>query len=405
MSERAAAPRTPPCQLLPREAYVSQEWFERERAELFSRCWTFAGMTSDVPNPGDYSCVQAGHYLLFILRGKDGRIRAFHNLCRHRGAKLLDGTGNAGQNLRCLYHYWTYNLDGSLLSLPLEKELFPSLDRKAHSLKPACLGIYGDAVFVHPDPRPAEDFDAFLGPLAQMEWPHHAADMVEFSRVHYDIDTNWKLFFENAVDVYHLAFLHEKTLGGPLPKLSDEKTHIRGRHMIFVNQEGTGSQRASADLPRIHPSDVEPYPGIYFFFPGFFTLPSPGMFLTTEVIALAPNKTRVTGRAYCAPGGEQKALALIEALFPTPGRKAYQGEDPEPVTIRNIEGHPLESGNFQLEDMWICERMQQAMESPAHQTGRLALAGESGVIQLQRNVLDFVPLQRGREVDASITGS
>ena len=382
-------------QLLPRDAYTSAEWFEREQNELFSRCWSFAGLTTDVAEQGDYRCVQAGRYPLFIVRDADGAIRAFHNLCRHRGSVILDGEGRAKSGLRCRYHYWTYNLDGSLRSLPLEKELFPDLERGAHALKPASVDFYGDAIFVHPDPEPAETFDAFLGPLRDCEWPHRAADMTQIARVHYDMACNWKLFFENAVDVYHLAFLHEKTLGGPRPTLADEKLTIGGRHMLYSNPDGSSASRASSGLIPIHDESARAYPNIYFFFPSFFALPSEGMFLTSEIVPIDARNTRMTGRAFCAPGAEANALRIMQGLFPLPGHE-YSGEGTiGPITVRNIEGDPMSSGNFQLEDMWVCERMQLAMESPAYEAGQLALAGETGVTKLQRNVLDFVPLHDG----------
>ena len=85
-----------PAQVLPREAYVSATWLDRERRDLFSRSWTLAGVTTDFSAPGDYRTVQAGLYPLIVMRDRDGELRAFHNLCRHRGTELLEGNGNAG---------------------------------------------------------------------------------------------------------------------------------------------------------------------------------------------------------------------------------------------------------------------------------------------------------------------
>ena len=75
--------------LLPVEAYTSQAWFDWEQEELFGRTWNFAGMTSDLKGPGDYLTVQAGVHPIFVVRGQDHRLRAFHNICRHRGTQLL----------------------------------------------------------------------------------------------------------------------------------------------------------------------------------------------------------------------------------------------------------------------------------------------------------------------------
>ena len=82
-------------QLLPPEAYTSRAWFEREQRELFGRSWHFAGMATDAPNPGDYMCTQSGLYPLFVVRQEDGSLKAFHNICRHRGSLIVEGRGSA----------------------------------------------------------------------------------------------------------------------------------------------------------------------------------------------------------------------------------------------------------------------------------------------------------------------
>src|SRR5687768_8849656 len=88
-ADAEAAPR----QLLPIEAYTSEEWLRHERKSLFARSWLFAGMIEDLPRPGSYRCLDAGAAPLVLLRDQEGRLRAFHNVCRHRGARLLEGEG------------------------------------------------------------------------------------------------------------------------------------------------------------------------------------------------------------------------------------------------------------------------------------------------------------------------
>ena len=89
---------------LPRTAYTAQEWFEREQTGLFGQTWVFAGTMSDFKIPSDYVTVQAGAYTLVALLLKDGKFAAYHNICRHRGTTLLDGTGNTGKSIVCPYH-------------------------------------------------------------------------------------------------------------------------------------------------------------------------------------------------------------------------------------------------------------------------------------------------------------
>jgi len=107
-------------QILPRAAYISDEWFARERATLFYRGFHFAGFASELKNPGDFITKTICGYPMILLKDQDGTLRAFHNLCRHRGTELLEGTGNCGKTIVCPYHRWTYMLDGRLRGLPAQ---------------------------------------------------------------------------------------------------------------------------------------------------------------------------------------------------------------------------------------------------------------------------------------------
>ena len=98
-----AAPR----QVMPVAGYTCDQWYAREQVALFGRVWTFAGFTGDVAAPGDYLCVEAGRTPLIVVRDEKGELRAFHNICRHRGSQLLQGKGSVGRTIQCFYHNWT----------------------------------------------------------------------------------------------------------------------------------------------------------------------------------------------------------------------------------------------------------------------------------------------------------
>ena len=138
-----------PTQLLPPAAYTSADWFARERTELFGRTWTMAGMESDLRQSGDLVALTTGAYPLAVLRDGSGMLRGFHNLCRHRGTELLEGSGNAGATVVCPYHRWTYGLDGALRGVPDRAACFPDLDRDALGLRPAAVGVWQGVVFVN----------------------------------------------------------------------------------------------------------------------------------------------------------------------------------------------------------------------------------------------------------------
>ena len=89
-------------QLLPREAYVDSEWLAREQEELFGNQWAYVGLTTEFEQPGAYQTIQVGNHPLFVLRGAEGELRAFHNLCRHRGTELVEGRGVVEQGRHCV---------------------------------------------------------------------------------------------------------------------------------------------------------------------------------------------------------------------------------------------------------------------------------------------------------------
>jgi len=158
---------------LPRHAYTSAEWFVAEQTEFFAKTWVFVGVASDFQKPGDYVSVQAGAFPLVVLKLKDGSLAAYHNICRHRGTTLLEGSGNAGKSVVCPYHRWTYTLDGHLKGAPNMAECFPDLDRSNLSLKPASVGNFQNLVFINADPN--ADFENWIAPIREKAWPHDLA--------------------------------------------------------------------------------------------------------------------------------------------------------------------------------------------------------------------------------------
>ena len=209
-------------QLLPVEAYTTTAWFERESRALFGRTWTFAGMTEDVKSPGDYKCVDSGDAALVLIRGPNNQLQAFHNVCRHRGARLLEGEGHLpGNVLTCFYHKWSYSLNDNfkLVGVPHQEEVLPELDKACHALHPAKVATWMNLIFVHSDPD-AEEFDDWLAEIPQILGPfelqqtqlHQPEQLVETLDIVYRVKANWKIVTENFIDSYHLPLLHSETL-------------------------------------------------------------------------------------------------------------------------------------------------------------------------------------------------
>ena len=128
--------------LLPVEAYTSREWFNKEQELIFSTTWAYAGLMEDVSEPGQYISAQAGLNNIFIVMGRDRRLRAFHNICRHRGTQLIRAVGKTQKALTCPYHDWTYDLEGNLISVPDEATAYPERHRQVLPRLEAGLGRY-----------------------------------------------------------------------------------------------------------------------------------------------------------------------------------------------------------------------------------------------------------------------
>lgn len=387
-------------QLLPAEAYTDQSWFDREQSTLFGRGWSFVCLTSDIAAPGDYAAIRAGQHSLVIVRTRDGSIFAFHNLCRHRGTELFEpGRGNTGNMVVCPYHRWTYDLDGGLRGVPQQANCFPGLDKSSFALKPAAHGIHKDMIFIHPNPDPEEPFETWIADLPN--WPHSFCDgtLTEAPReLVYEMNCNWKVFYENAIDGYHLAYLHENTLGGPPVEQNVWDAH--GRHLAWYSTQ-TGRKTATptfvaealshTDTPILPDAKGGEFPGVIMLFPTTILTPSPYSISLSILEPLAPDLTLLKVRLWSPNGGAGRyqsldSSAALPGLDPSDGRIKLSKMD------RPILEYARESGDFQMEDMWICEKMQRALSSPAYEVSQLAdgAGAEAPLTFFQQNVLDFL---------------
>src|SRR5690242_19141665 len=127
--------------LLPAEAYWSEEWFAQEQDSIFTHTWHLVASVDELAEPGCFVTYTAGRDPLVILRDLDGELRAFHNLCRHRGMPVAEGCGQQTTGLVCPYHFWNFGLDGSLRKVP-QPEQFPDLDLAKWGLLPASVATW-----------------------------------------------------------------------------------------------------------------------------------------------------------------------------------------------------------------------------------------------------------------------
>lgn len=184
--------------------YLDEAIFSAELDHIWRRAWLYVGASCEIPEPGDFFTYALHSDSLVVVRGRDGRIHAHHNTCRHRGSIVCLEERGRTKAFRCPYHQWMYDLDGALISARLMPEDF---DRSAHSLGRAHVRVVGGLIFVSlaetaPDFSQLErDFSAYLAPF-EMEKAKPA------HRARYDLNTNWKLIAENFRECYHCGVAH-----------------------------------------------------------------------------------------------------------------------------------------------------------------------------------------------------
>ena len=195
---------------LPREAYVSQEFYDREREAIFFREWFCACRAEELPQPGDYVVREIAGESVLVVRTKDGAIAAHYNLCRHRGSRLDlrdDGAGKFAGGIRCPYHAWTYELDGRLRTAPYFPEVMER--REDFSLHKIAVAQWGGFVFVNLSRGdPGETLDTQLG-AARERIRRYPLELLRIGkRIAYDVAANWKVLLENYNECYHCAGVH-----------------------------------------------------------------------------------------------------------------------------------------------------------------------------------------------------
>jgi Rieske 2Fe-2S family protein len=185
--------------------YVDKAVHDADLDLIFARHWIFIGQEPDVPQPGDVMALHIGKAPVLILRDDDNAIRAFHNVCRHRGAQLVpDGKGQVG-NLVCRYHTWTYGLDGGLL---FADHMGQDFDPSCRGLKPIALRSVAGLLFICLADQPPEDIEDMAATMEPYLRPHAIPDARIARQVDLIEDGNWKLTMENNRECYHCAGNH-----------------------------------------------------------------------------------------------------------------------------------------------------------------------------------------------------
>jgi Rieske 2Fe-2S family protein len=240
---------------LAREYYLSSEIFQAEQERIFTRQWFCAGHVSRIPSPGDYFVLEAYGESIIILRNPGKEIRAFYNVCRHRGTHMCEAAeGHFSKSIQCPYHAWTYSLDGRLIGAPLMKGV-QDFNKEEFPLHAVPLQIWEGFIFLNfaasPDP-----FKKIFAPILDKFKGWNLPLLTSQRRVRYDVQANWKFIFQNYNECYHCPPVHPQ-LARISPADSGENDLVEGpfiggfmsiEHADSLTYSGRACARPVADL-------------------------------------------------------------------------------------------------------------------------------------------------------------
>ena len=324
---------------LPARYYVGMESLERDRLQVFSRSWQFIAHVSQLANSGDHVVGRIGNLPVLAVRGDDGEIRAFHNVCRHRAGPLAQCDGTGAKALRCRYHGWTYTLDGQLRSAPEMKDV-PGFDVGDIHLPPLAVREWCGLVFIAMDEALAPAFDAFVDGIEARVGSDRRLDLYTGHHlVGYDIDCNWKVYVDNYLEGYHLPHVHPE-----LNRLLDYRSYrtelSRWHSLQWSPLESSDSLYGNGDAL------------YYWLWPTTMLNILPGRLQVNRVLPLGPDRCHVEFDTWYAPGMDDDARRQADIDF---------------------------SDEVQHEDIRICEDVQRGLASGSYVAGRLNPLRESGV--------------------------
>ena len=330
---------------IPASWYVDERIIEREKRTTFSRSWQMAGRLDQLREPGQYvTCEIAGEPIL-VVRGSDGELRGFFNVCRHHAAAVMTEPSGCAQNLRCPYHGWTYTLEGALKGTPsFNSECH--FERSQHGLAPVATAVWENWVFVRLDAQ-GPSLEEFLGQdLIEQIRPLQLSNLHWFERRHYYFDCNWKVFVDNYLDGgYHVPHLHKG-----LDSVLDYKNYtIENGGRFCLQSSPLTTAKAQEDYAAVRKGDRALY---YWMHPNLMINWYEGVMDTNLVLPLGVNQTEV----------------IFDFWFEDVSEAAY---------ARNRASVDV-GQQIQDEDMAICKSVQRGLHSRAYSTGRLSVRREAG---------------------------
>ena len=379
-AEDEAGPRTPPRTAAPGPTsdgmlapwtYRNTELFDLEMQTLIKRNWQLVGHVSELAEPGDYLTFDTAGERALVLRDADGDIRGFHNVCRHRGSRVVEGErGRCERAIVCPFHGWTYGLDGSLKNTPAPKT-FSHLDKSRHGLVPLDLEIWHGFVFIRfagDGPSLAEQ----LAPVEHLVEPYRMADVVPLGgRYRTEYDYNWKIIHDVDNEGYHVPMAH--------PSLQQ----LYGRTYADLETGGVVYSTGTVDEKRARLWSVDQYKKLL---PEFGHLPADHQRLwlyvgvyPNMVFAIYPDMLEFY---MTLPLGVQRTAMI--------GRSYALPDDRREVRVSRYLNHRINMLTDK-EDRNLCKWLQEGVRSSVFPVDMLSDL-EHGVVGFHRRIKQHLPV-------------
>ena len=349
---------------LPARWYTEPSILDREKEQIFWKTWQPVARASELRRVGDYVTCEVVGEPLVVTRSKDDTLRAFYNVCRHRGAMVARGKGNR-KSLQCHYHGWTYGLDGALMRAP-EFEGVKDWDPDQVCLPPVAVEQWGLFIFVNLDPNAPPLMETAYGAI-QREITEAGFDLSQMDFVErrdYEIECNWKVYVDNYLEGYHLPTAH--------PGLFRELDYDQYRVETYDDYS-----KQHAPIRDLRPDEVlgrdrryvrteDESDALYYWI-------FPNVMLNVYMDNVSIN--------IVLPLGHDRTLTIFEWYFEQPGTGAGWESMQQIIAF---------SDEIQMEDIELCEIVQKGLMSQSYDVGRFSAKRENGVYHFQRLVYDFL---------------
>ena len=343
-SYNAAAPLAE-AYTIPAAWYTDQRVADLELKNVFARNWQAVGRLSQLEKPGQYVTATVADEPIVVVRGRDGKLRAFYNVCRHHAMTVMNEPCGYAEHMRCPYHGWTYNLEGELRGMT-EFDGVKNFERAANGLVPVLVETWEKFVFVNLDPQAAPLRD-FLGKLVGLAKPLGFGDLKFVERRSYIQNCNWKVYVDNFLDGgYHVPHMHK----GLNSVLDYTNYTIENVDRCCVQSSPVAvDTKSEASAANTRKGDRAYY---FWQYPNFMLNWYEGYLDTNLVLPMGPDRCEV----------------IFDFYF------GNVSEDTMPYIRESMSVSEL----VQQEDIVICDGVQRGLSSRAYQAGRLSVRREAG---------------------------